>query len=387
MEERMAVAITIVRSATVFLLGVPLLPHAGQGSGSRWQRTVAAGCMAAGASEAAWMWRRIRHAGSTTDRRLIAGNVGFSLLLMQTLSRGMTPSARSAGMTPYLSTALVSAGVAGLGIGIRPAGVGIPLALAGGWTAAVWPDVSSKLVSDVLGFFIWYGSCVFVGREFRAVAAVADRARAEAEFAWIEASEQRRLADLARERDRLHHEVHDRLLPIVDAVATGRVEDPRLAELARQAAQRARAILMDGRTLPAGSLAGLLADVRDTYITAGLGLSAVLRIDAEPPPEVAQAIAAAAREALSNTLKYAGNQADVTLYAEATTNAVEVLVRDRGAGFDPEAVRPGGGLGHTYPALRQCGGEVEVLSTPGSGTRVRISWPALTAATEQRGTA
>src|SRR5207253_1506549 len=116
------------------------------------------------------------------------------------------------------------------------------------------------------------------------------------------------------------------------------------AELARQAAQRARAMLLDGRSLPAGSLAALLADVRDTYVTAGLGLSAVLRIDAEPPPEVAQAVAAAAGEALSNTLKYARNLADVTLYADATAGAVEVLVRDRGAGFDPATVRRGGGL-------------------------------------------
>jgi signal transduction histidine kinase len=376
MEERMAVAIAVVRCATVLLVGVPLLPQPKASSRRLPHPAMAAAALSAALGEALWFVWRVRRHGTTRDRRLLAGDAVFSLLLTGSLGRSMPPTARSAGMTPYLSFGLVAAGTAGLGLGAQPAGIGVPLVLAGGWTAAVWPDVSSKLVSDVLGFFIWYGSCVFIGREFRGVAALADQARAEAEVAWREATEQRRLADLARERDRLHHEVHDRLLPIVDAVAAERIEDPRLVELARQAAQRARAMLMDGRTLPAGSLAALLADVRDTYITAGLGLSAVLRIDAEPPPEVAEAIAAAAREALSNTLKYANQPVDVTLYAEATAGSVEVLVRDRGVGFDPEAVRPGGGLGHTYPALRQWGGEVEVISSPGSGTRVRISWPA-----------
>src|SRR5690606_40017703 len=49
------------------------------------------------------------------------------------------------------------------------------------------------------------------------------------------------------------------------------------------------------------------------------------------------ALAGAAREAMVNAARHAGG--DVTVYAEATSETVEVFVRDRGAGFGPEAVR------------------------------------------------
>lgn len=61
---------------------------------------------------------------------------------------------------------------------------------------------------------------------------------------------------------------------------------------------------------------------------------------------------------------------------EATEAGVEAVVRDDGPGFDPAAVRSGGGFLVTYPAVRRRGGTVEVWSTPGGGTRVGIRWPA-----------
>jgi signal transduction histidine kinase len=385
MEERMAVAVACVRCAMVVLVFVPLGSLLlGRGTESRsFASVLAVGLLALG--EAVWLTWRLRRTGTTADPGLVAIDVLTSLLLMVVVSRTLPPQVRAAGMTPYLSFTLVSAGLAGLGLGASLGGITVPVVLAVGWSAAVWPDVTAKLVSDCLGYGLWFITCVFIAREFRGMALVADQAQKDAEAAWTEAAEQRRIADLARERDRVHHEIHDRLLPIVDAVASGSVKEDAMAAIAREAAQRARATLLDGRSLPGGSLAALLAEVRDRYIAAGLGLSAVLRIDTEPPPEVATAIAAAASEALSNTLKYAHNPLEVTLFAEATERGVEVVVRDRGCGFIPQTVRPGGGFAQTYPSLRRLGGDVRVDSAPNAGTKVIIRWAATTHAADQPG--
>jgi len=50
------------------------------------------------------------------------------------------------------------------------------------------------------------------------------------------------------------------------------------------------------------------------------------------------------------------------------------VIRDRGVGFDPAAVAPGGGFTQTYEAVRRRGGIVEISSTPGDGTKVAIRW-------------
>jgi signal transduction histidine kinase len=50
-------------------------------------------------------------------------------------------------------------------------------------------------------------------------------------------------------------------------------------------------------------------------------------------------------------------------------------VRDRGRGFDPSAVVPGGGFASTFTALRRHGADWLVDSAPGRGTAVTITWP------------
>jgi signal transduction histidine kinase len=91
---------------------------------------------------------------------------------------------------------------------------------------------------------------------------------------------------------------------------------------------------------------------------------------------VAEAVAAATREALRNVLKHAGSLDSVSLFVESGSAGVEVVVRDRGVGFDPASVPAGGGLAGTYAALRRHGGECAVASHPGDGVKVTIRWPA-----------
>ena len=92
--------------------------------------------------------------------------------------------------------------------------------------------------------------------------------------------------------------------------------------------------------------------------------------------EAAMRLVHAAREAVVNVAKHAGTQrADV--YAETTPGAVDVFVRDRGAGFDVD------GVAHDRQGVRNSivdrmarhGGSADVRSAPGEGTEVRLHMP------------
>jgi signal transduction histidine kinase len=51
-------------------------------------------------------------------------------------------------------------------------------------------------------------------------------------------------------------------------------------------------------------------------------------------------------------------------------HALALEVRDDGPGFDPERTPPGTGLTNMPDRLAAVGGELEVRSAPGAGTRV-----------------
>ncbi|WP_261575994.1 sensor histidine kinase [Frankia gtarii] len=95
----------------------------------------------------------------------------------------------------------------------------------------------------------------------------------------------------------------------------------------------------------------------------------------ELPPEVAAALAAATAELLSNVRRHAATgQALVTVHR--TPTAVGVMVRDEGRGFDPAAV-PADRLGlsrSVQARLAEVGGRVRLVTAPGRGTRVMLTW-------------
>ena len=88
------------------------------------------------------------------------------------------------------------------------------------------------------------------------------------------------------------------------------------------------------------------------------------------------ALLAAAREATVNAAKWSG--ADViSLFAEVEPTEVSVFVRDRGCGFDPEAVPVDRkGLAESIRArMRRRGGSVTVRSVVGNGTEISLRIP------------
>jgi signal transduction histidine kinase len=370
-EERLARAMAWVRVGTAALVFVPLADFTRRGG----HFVLATACAAGASAEAAWVFTRVRRKGTVRDVALLVVDVVTCIGVLAITSRAVPPGQRNNGVLQVVSFALAGAGFAGFGFGFSLAGAIVTALMAGTWALASLPDVSIKLVSDTVGFFLWYAIAVLAGGELRSIAAEADETRDRQAELQAEAAERRRAADVAREREITHREVHDHLLPIVDAVASGRAVTPGLARVAAKEAERARRLLTDPRLPHHPGFGQMVEDVAATYADAGLAISAVYRVVSEPPAEVAEAVSAATREALCNALKYSGALDDVVnLYVESTEAGLEVVVRDRGTGFDPASVTPGGGFLGTYEALRRLGGEVEVVARPSAGTKVTLRW-------------
>jgi signal transduction histidine kinase/phage shock protein PspC (stress-responsive transcriptional regulator) len=92
-----------------------------------------------------------------------------------------------------------------------------------------------------------------------------------------------------------------------------------------------------------------------------------------------EAMVQAAREAMLNAARHGGGA--VSVYLEATDDAAEVFVKDRGPGFDPGAI-PADRLGvreSMIGRMRRHGGTAVIASSP-DGTEVRLRLPLAAAA-------
>ena len=90
-----------------------------------------------------------------------------------------------------------------------------------------------------------------------------------------------------------------------------------------------------------------------------------------------RALVLAAREAMVNAAKHAGVD-EVSVYAEVEPDEVHVFVRDRGAGFDPDAVPDDrhGLADSVHGRMARHGGTVRLRTHPGEGTEVHLRMPA-----------
>lgn len=91
------------------------------------------------------------------------------------------------------------------------------------------------------------------------------------------------------------------------------------------------------------------------------------------------------QEALSNATRH-GQGTDVRVVLRGTPDVLQLLVSDRGPGFDPLAVECAGHLGLAGMRERAelLGGTFEVQSRPGQGTLIRVCWPLLAARAADR---
>jgi signal transduction histidine kinase len=87
----------------------------------------------------------------------------------------------------------------------------------------------------------------------------------------------------------------------------------------------------------------------------------------------AEAMVAAAREAMLNAAKFANGSA-VDVYAELSADRKQVFVRDRGPGFDPAAIPEDrrGVRESIVGRMTRNGGRAAIHSQPGGGTEVEL---------------
>jgi phage shock protein PspC (stress-responsive transcriptional regulator) len=177
----------------------------------------------------------------------------------------------------------------------------------------------------------------------------------------------------SQERAEVAAHLHDSVLQTL-ALMQRRAADPReVASLARRQERELRAWLNGGRPAASDSLASCLetaaAEVEETH---GVPIDVVAVGDAPLDPH-GEALVAAAREALVNAAKFAGD-GPLSLYAEVDDERVQVFVRDRGPGFDPAAVPSDRrGLRESIVGrMERHGGRALVHSVPGQGTEVEL---------------
>ncbi len=92
-----------------------------------------------------------------------------------------------------------------------------------------------------------------------------------------------------------------------------------------------------------------------------------------PVDDSIEALGQAVREAVTNAAKHSGAPR-IDVYAEVEDGRVEVFVRDRGKGFDPDDV-PEGRMGvreSIRARMDRYGGTATIRSEPGNGTEVRL---------------
>lgn len=183
-----------------------------------------------------------------------------------------------------------------------------------------------------------------------------------------------------RARDEVARVLHDTVLQTL-ALVERRVatSDPALAGAAREADHELRAFLFGG-----GGASG--ADLRSRVQEAVE--QARRRASGAAPPRITvnviddgcrladrdvDLLSRAVGEAVANALEHA-SAANVVVFGETDDHGdVFVTVRDDGVGFDPDAATAGHGLTESIAArMTSIGGRVEVRSTPGAGTEVRL---------------
>jgi signal transduction histidine kinase len=197
-----------------------------------------------------------------------------------------------------------------------------------------------------------------------------------------------------QERRRIAADLHDRVVQDLAGIsfsleaAARRSSSPELVATLRAAAAGTRESMRELRSLlveiypPRLRDAGLEAALADVLAPAGArGIDASLDVrgDLELPPEVEALLFRTAQEAVRNALAHADPR-HLQVSIQPNDHRVTLVVEDDGRGFDPaeaERRRRSGHLGLSLltDLATGVGGELELESRPGKGTRVRLEVP------------
>jgi signal transduction histidine kinase len=182
----------------------------------------------------------------------------------------------------------------------------------------------------------------------------------------------------SEERAEVAARVHDSVLQTLALVQRHAQEPRRVAAIARRQERELRGWLYGDRPIGdesaslLGALSAAAADVEELH---GVRIELASAGDCPVDDSVA-ALVLAAREAMTNAAKFADTD-EIDVYVEVTDDQVAVFVRDRGIGFDREAVpAERRGLAESIEArMERAGGRAAVVTEPGSGTEIELRLP------------
>jgi signal transduction histidine kinase len=252
-------------------------------------------------------------------------------------------------------------------------------------------SVPQMLVSLVFSLLLGFWISQIIDQSVGRAELIAELEQARADLAVAE-----RARGVADERERLAREIHDTLaqgftsvVMLAQAAAPLVERDPARAtrqlglieDVARENLAEARALV--AASTPAGLHGGTLPDavrrVADRFAQeTGIGVDAdvapVTHLDRDREVVVLRAV----QEALSNVRRHAGaRHVAVRLVEDADGTTVEV--GDDGAGFSADRRHAGYGLAGMRARVGEVGGELDVVSTPGGGTRLTVRLPVVPA--------
>ncbi len=184
----------------------------------------------------------------------------------------------------------------------------------------------------------------------------------------------------AEERADMAARVHDSVLQTL-ALIQGRASDPQqVIQLARAQERELRSWLFEGRAPGSIERGSTFADgvrliQQEVEAQHGIAVEIVTVGDGELDDGL-RALLAAGKEATVNAAKWSGADV-VSVFAEVEPAQASLFVRDRGRGFDPEAVPADRkGLAQSVHArMARRGGSATVRSAPGEGTEVTLTMP------------
>jgi signal transduction histidine kinase/phage shock protein PspC (stress-responsive transcriptional regulator) len=252
-----------------------------------------------------------------------------------------------------------------------------PFVARGGWPALVRVIVGLGLVGAAFGIVIAQHGQIALLPEVMAMTMLALAGLAIVLAPWLHRSRsalnQARAEKVrADARADMAAHLHDSVLQTL-AMIQRHADDPKaVQQLARRQERELRNWLY-GDELPEATLkAALTAAAAEVEDERGVPVELVVVGDCDTSEEI-QALVRAAREAMVNAAKHSGAD-KIDVYAEVDEESVEVFVRDRGHGFDVDAVAEDrmGVKGSIIDRMARHGGTATIRSASSDGTEVRL---------------
>ncbi|OFK28802.1 histidine kinase [Corynebacterium sp. HMSC062E11] len=192
---------------------------------------------------------------------------------------------------------------------------------------------------------------------------------------WRSLSQEQAAKAVSEERAEIAARLHDSVLQTLALIQKRAGDSREVTRLARAQERELRAWLFDAPsaapTTCFGALEAACGEVEDLF---DMRVSAVTVGEDAELTESAKLLIQAAREAMVNAGKHAGVDA-VDVYAELLAGELSIFVRDRGVGFDVDAIPADRhGIRDSIRArVEGSGGRVRISSTPGEGTEVELA--------------